>query len=220
MPTICAIETTTNHASLGLWQNQTCLFSDHFQSQRHHHAKLFAPLQALINSLGQQQLDAVIIGTGPGSYSGARVGIAAGQGIAMIHDCPAVGLSSLLATGHDTATVIGDARRGQAWIATLDGSTIPTPSLVPMHDLASSLPESGPLITFDDPKAFPLPAERAPQLVHPAAEHLAAAWFALDPSTRDELTNTPPQPAYLAPPHITQAKPGHPLRRTSPTPPL
>ena len=213
VPTICAIETTTPHASLGLWRDDACLFSADFTSQRHHHALLFAPLQQLIEVLGDAPLDAVIIGTGPGSYSGARVGIAAGQGLAMIHQCPAIGLSSLLATGYPRATMIGDARRDTAWTATLDAFTLPTPSLVPMPDLAAALPATRPLITFDDPGAFALPEDITPKRTYPTAEHLAAAWFAHSPEIQRELATTPPQPAYLAPPHITPAKPGHPLRR-------
>lgn len=216
MPTICVLETTTARASLGLWRDGRRLFEDAFEGDRHLHARLFEPLRRAVEMLGDERLDAVIIGTGPGSYGGARVGIAAGQGLAMVHGCPAAGLSSLLATGAGRATAIGDARRGQAWHAALDGFAPPAPELVPMAELAAALAGDRPVVTFDDPAKFALDPAFAPRRVRPTAARLAEAWLALDPGTRDALAAVPPQPTYLAPPHITRAKPGHPLRRGGP----
>jgi len=213
VPTLCALETTTARASLCLWRDGRCVFGDAFESDRRHHARLFAPLQRAVEILGDERLDAVVVGTGPGSYGGARVGIAAGQGLAMVHGCPAVGLSSLLAVGADRATAIGDARRGLAWHAVLDGFATPRPTLVPMAELAAALSGDRPVITFDDPAQFPLGPKLAPRRVHPTATRLAEAWSALGREARERLASVPPQPAYLAPPHITRAKPGHPLRR-------
>ena len=42
-------------------------------------------------------LDRVVVTTGPGSFTGLRVGIAAARGIALAADKPAVGLSTLSA---------------------------------------------------------------------------------------------------------------------------
>jgi hypothetical protein len=47
----------------------------------------------------------------------------------------------------------------------------------------------------------------------PDATRLAAAWRGLPAALKDQLLAEPPQPAYLRPPHVTEAKSGHPLLR-------
>lgn len=211
MPLVCAIESSTPRASLCLARDGACLYDGGFESDRHHNALLFKPLRELVDVLGDARPDVVVIGTGPGSYSGTRVGIAAGQGLALVHGCPAVGLSSLLAAGRERAVAVGDARRGSAWWALIEPPAEPAPELVPMADLGSVLPADLPVITFEDPAKFPLEREIRPAV--PTARGLAAAWEALGEGDRAGLLEVPPQPAYLRPPHITRARAGHPLRR-------
>lgn len=71
---------------------------------------------------GVQQL---VVGTGPGSFSGIRAAIALLQGVALPRGLPVYGLSSaaVLArqaareTRHATIAVVGDARRQHLWCA-------------------------------------------------------------------------------------------------------
>lgn len=189
------------------------LFEGGCVSDRHHNSLLFEPLQEAIGALGERRIDEVIVGTGPGSYSGTRVGIAAGQGVAMVHDCPAVGLSSLLATDFGEATAIGDARRGSAWTAKVKSPELPDPQLLPMGDLAGALSGSDKIFTFEEPDRFGLPKDLVVEQVVPTARLLIEAWTRLSDARREELRALPPQPAYLKPPHITEAKKGHPLLR-------
>ena len=53
-----------------------------FQSDRNHNAMLFEPLSDLLANGGANEVGLVLVGSGPGSYSGTRVGIAAAQGVA------------------------------------------------------------------------------------------------------------------------------------------
>lgn len=209
MAFLLAVESSTTRASLALLRDGEVVFEDGFESDRRHHSLIFAPIQAALALLGGDALEAVVIGTGPGSYSGTRVGIAAGQGVAMVHGCPAVGLSSLLALGQETGMVIGDARRGSAWWAKL-GDGLPQPELIPAQELAGRLGE-GPVFSMEDVSALGL--EREVAFGVPTAAALGRAWQGLSADVRAELENEPPQPAYLRPPHITQAKKGHPLLR-------
>ena len=191
------------------------MFEDGFESDRNHNSLLFAPLQAALAELGDERLDEVIIGTGPGSYSGTRVGIAAGQGVALVHRCPAVGVSSLLATPLKAGTAIGDARRGSAWWARL-GSGLPEPELVDLADLAARLDASLPIFSFENVTRLGLPPGVKVEQWQPTARALAEAWLDLPGEIRSSLRELPPQPAYLRPPHITEAKKGHPLLRGKP----
>lgn len=54
-----------------------------------------------------KDLDAVAVGTGPGSYTGVRVGITFAKTLAFTLDVPLVGLSGLMALAHDARDQAG-----------------------------------------------------------------------------------------------------------------
>ncbi|MBT8044912.1 MAG: tRNA (adenosine(37)-N6)-threonylcarbamoyltransferase complex dimerization subunit type 1 TsaB, partial [Verrucomicrobiae bacterium] len=98
MKSILAIETSVPEASVALWSDGKWLYDESFTSDRNHNSMVFKPLAEALDILQGNDLAAVIVGTGPGSYSGTRTGIAAAQGLAIARNCPAVGLGSLAAT--------------------------------------------------------------------------------------------------------------------------
>lgn len=212
MPTLLALETTTPRASLALLRDGERVFAGGFESDRDHNSLLFAPLEEALACLGDERLDEVVIGTGPGSYSGTRVGIAAGQGVALVHDCPAVGLSSLLATGIDDGVAIGDARRGSAWWTRI-GDRLPQPQLIAVGELETVLRDAPRVFSFEDVGRLGMDGSILVTRQTPTAEALGRAWLGLSEEQRRELRALPPQPAYLRPPHVTKAKSGHPLLR-------
>src|SRR5437764_10810524 len=62
------------------------------------HAEALMPLIARIMDVAQlefSELDRIAVTTGPGSFTGLRVGIAASRGIALATGKPAIGLSTL-----------------------------------------------------------------------------------------------------------------------------
>ena len=218
------IESSTARASLALLRGSEVLFEDAFTGDRSHNALLFAPLSRTLECLpAGEKLAAVVVGTGPGSYSGTRVGIAAGQGVAMVHGCPAIGLSSLLAVPPafgGNALAVGDARRGAVWrVATEAVRQGAEPELCGVEELAteirSILDSGGVAFSLEPVGRIGLPEDLAAavRLEHPDALHLARAWRNLAEEEQKRLESLPPQPAYLRPPHVTEAKPGHPLLR-------
>jgi tRNA threonylcarbamoyladenosine biosynthesis protein TsaB len=68
------------------------------------------------------QLDALAVGTGPGSFTGARIGLATARALAFALDVPAAGVSTLdaLAAGAPGAVPVIDAKRGEVF-ALLEG---------------------------------------------------------------------------------------------------
>jgi tRNA threonylcarbamoyladenosine biosynthesis protein TsaB len=218
-PLILAIECSTPRASLALWRGENLCNHAFFSSDRSHNAELFRPLGELLEQIGgEEQLDLVVVGTGPGSYSGTRVGIAAAQGVALVHGCPVVGVSSLLAVEDQDSVWIGDARRGNAWWAEArHRCLVSEPQLVTVAELTEKLesfPESRlcclePVDKLGLPESLILKCEK----IAPEAIWLKAAWQAMSDENQARLLETPVQPAYLQAPHITVAKPGHPLLR-------
>jgi tRNA threonylcarbamoyladenosine biosynthesis protein TsaB len=63
-------------------------------------------------------LDVVVVGTGPGSFTSTRIGLAAARGLALALGIDGVGVSTLdaLAHGADGALPVIDARRGEVFV--------------------------------------------------------------------------------------------------------
>jgi tRNA threonylcarbamoyl adenosine modification protein YeaZ len=183
---------------------------------------LFGPLDALLGE--DREIDLVLVGSGPGSYSGTRVGIAAAQGVAIAMGCPAVAMPSLLAVpsaaSGKPALAIGDARRGSFWTAQVaDFKLSAAPSLCDaagLHErVANALDEGMVVFSCEEIARFPLPEEIRARLSFevPSATRLWRAWQSTDEATRRAWSAEIPQPIYIKPPHITPAKPRNPTIR-------
>lgn len=89
------------------------------------------------NGLGYADLGRVVTTTGPGSFTGLRIGLSAARGIGLARGIPVVGVSSLVALSLGAtgpATVLLDAKRGEAYFQTFAGPGQPATQgdLLPM----------------------------------------------------------------------------------------
>jgi tRNA threonylcarbamoyladenosine biosynthesis protein TsaB len=205
------IETSTPVASLALIGADGAIECRTFQSDRSHNAALFGPLREL---LAGKKVGLVLVGSGPGSYSGTRVGIAAAQGVAIAMDCPAVAVPSILAVPSAAngagCLAIGDARRGTFWTAGVENLRLSGPPTLCDADALRAEVERAwssamSVFSFEDPTRFGLNGGTI-ALEHPDAAALWRAWLAADEPTRAEWLAAPPQPLYLKPPHITKGR--------------
>ncbi len=211
-------ETSTPHASLARIAASGDIEQRCFHSDRNHNAKLFSPLAELLDDHSSRaKISIVLVGSGPGSYSGTRVGIAAAQGVAIAMNCPAIAVPSILAVpsaqGGTPCLAIGDARRGTYWTAMMDSHRLTEePALCDATELTNIITKATsqgiPVISFEETARFPLPADLAlhVRLEFPDATRLWQVWLETDNESRRHWQSSIPQPIYLKPPHITPGK--------------
>ncbi|MDB5623404.1 MAG: tsaB [Devosia sp.] len=120
------------------------------------HAELiFGRLAALLerNGLRYGALERVAVSTGPGSFTGLRIGLSAARGIGLARAFPVIGVPSLLALSLSAppgkpAAVLVDARRGEAYFQQFTAPGIPAgPALLlPMSDAQAAVPPDATLL--------------------------------------------------------------------------
>lgn len=118
-PTILAIETATSACSAALIHND--LVWSAFEVGNNVHSKLLLKMVSDLfaeANIDAQTLDAVAVGQGPGSFTGLRIGVGVGQGIAYGAGCPMIGISSLDALTRSVCEDVQDAQ--QSVIAAID----------------------------------------------------------------------------------------------------
>ena len=161
-----AIETSVSHGSVALCIKGEIIFSSEFEAGRRPSELLPRILQEALGHVGSGSVELVLIGTGPGSYNGARVGIASGQGIAIVHQCPVVGISSLEGLAAVRSGVpclaLGDARRGTFFTLELkEGKLAGSPSLLEHPEFQRRAGEAGgrdwTLVSLEEPQRLDLP---------------------------------------------------------------
>jgi tRNA threonylcarbamoyladenosine biosynthesis protein TsaB len=81
---------------------------------------VLADADVLVRAAGRSpsDLDAIVVGTGPGSFTSTRIGLAVARGLALALDVPVAGVSTLdaLAAGSPGAIPVVDARRRQVFV--------------------------------------------------------------------------------------------------------
>lgn len=121
-----ALDTATEACSVALSFDGKLLTLDEVCPQQH--SKRILPMvQQLLSEAGVQlsQLDGLVYGRGPGSFTGVRIGVGVVQGLAFGADLPVYGVSTLLAMAqaaarlHQADQVVAaiDARMGEVYIA-------------------------------------------------------------------------------------------------------
>jgi tRNA threonylcarbamoyl adenosine modification protein YeaZ len=135
---ILAVDTTSQHGGVSLHRDFECLASAESHGEANYSVTLFNMVDGLLSrtKLALRDIDLFAVATGPGSFTGIRVGLAATQGWAQATGRPARGVSVLEAMVEqarptaDWAVPILDARRGEFFLSVLrrrvaDDASIP-----------------------------------------------------------------------------------------------
>lgn len=122
---IIALETSAKAVSAAITQSGRVLASGYQDTGLTHSRTLMPIVEHLFRNTGLtlQDMDAVAVSAGPGSFTGIRIGVSAAKGLAFAADKPAVGVSTLAAMARNVAFCDGlvvcamDARRNQIYNA-------------------------------------------------------------------------------------------------------
>jgi tRNA threonylcarbamoyl adenosine modification protein YeaZ len=87
------------------------------------HGELLAPAVEQVLAAARvtpRDLDAVVVGLGPGPFTSLRVGVVTAAALAQVHALPAYGVCSLDGIGEGARLVVTDARRREVYWAVYD----------------------------------------------------------------------------------------------------
>lgn len=224
---VLALDTTTRDGSVALVRDDTVVVSRPGDPGVSHAERVPADLRAVLAEAGLAlgAVDVFAVATGPGGFTGLRIGLAAVQGLALALDRPTAGVPSLAALAWDlferdpAATVTGvwmDASRGEVFAAafTRPGSGRAGPPQWPVTTLASAsaatpgetlqawqglVPSAAALVAACQPTAAALAAAAGYRTVPPAT-HLAGVVGRL--AWRLHQTACTGAPGTLAPEYV------------------
>ncbi len=95
--TLLALDTATQFISIALHDGQQVLGEQTWLSENHHTVELAPAVRKLLAqaNLTPNDLTALAVSLGPGSYTGLRIGVALAKGMTAAHHLPLVGISTL-----------------------------------------------------------------------------------------------------------------------------
>jgi tRNA threonylcarbamoyl adenosine modification protein YeaZ len=183
------IENSAVPGSLALASNGTVLLERRFCGA----GELATEIASAIELV--DQLDEVIVGIGPGSYTGLRVAIATAFGLSLATGCRRLGCPSILGFAENNYAVVGDARRGSIFFARIaEGAIVEGPQLLPKTDLSDLT--AGKL-------GVPLFAVGAIRELPEVEIKVPSARFLLNGASSYAPLS---EPIYLKEPHITEKR--------------
>ncbi|MEM8653458.1 MAG: tRNA (adenosine(37)-N6)-threonylcarbamoyltransferase complex dimerization subunit type 1 TsaB [Pseudomonadota bacterium] len=185
-PLILGFDTSAAHCAAALVRGDEVLAAVGEEMARGQAERLMGLLEEVLasQSVVWADLDALAVGTGPGNFTGIRIGVAAARGLALGLSCPAYGVTGFEARGllaPDGTTVAIPAPRDMVYV--MEGGT---PRLVSLDDVAHAAPPP-------DPAA----------LAQAVAQHAAPRWPQSAPAPAPFYVRAPDAaPARDAPPTI------------------
>ncbi len=134
------------------------------------------------NGVTYENLDRIAVTTGPGSFTGLRIGLSAARGLGLARNIPVLGIPSLLAVSLNVTAgpvaVLVDARRGEAYF-----EAFPAPGVI----------DAGPRL---------LPIDEARAAISPAATLIESPFAAIGAMARFAAEADP----LAFPPHATYVR--------------
>lgn len=179
-PLILGFDTSAAHCAAALVRGDDILAAVGEEMARGQAERLMDLLQEVLaqQSVGWRDLSALAVGTGPGNFTGIRIGVSAARGLALGLGCPAYGVTGFEARAHLAP----------------DGTSIAIPA---PRERAYVIGPEGPTVVARDVISSPAPEPSPDALAIAIAQHAQSLFPAKAPA---------PTPFYLRPPDAAPAR--------------
>lgn len=125
---ILALESSALTASCAICESNLVVCESSITAGLTHSQTLMVMVENMLNNAQQklEDVDAIAVSVGPGSFTGLRIGVSSAKGIAKALNCPCVGVSTLLGLAKNLEGMeaivcsVMDARRDQVYNALFD----------------------------------------------------------------------------------------------------
>jgi tRNA threonylcarbamoyladenosine biosynthesis protein TsaB len=202
---LLAVDTALGACSVAILDGDTVL-AHRFQEMTRGHAEALAPMvdETMRQSgLAFAALDRLAVTTGPGTFTGQRVGLAFMRGLRVGLKKPLIGVTTLdtmaAATGADRAAAIHDAKRDEAYLLLWEKhATVLAPTVMPFDEAVARIRAFGPCALCGT-GAIAAEAALGEGFVLTDIRQPDALWVARLAMTRP-APDGPPAPLYLRAP--------------------
>lgn len=94
---LLALDTSTRQIGIALYNGVRVIHETVWRSQNHHTVELVPAIDAALDHTGVSinKIKVIAVATGPGSYTGLRIGLAVAKGLALAHNTLLVGVPTL-----------------------------------------------------------------------------------------------------------------------------
>jgi tRNA threonylcarbamoyladenosine biosynthesis protein TsaB len=164
MSNILCIDTSTTNCSVGLSIAGSCVSLKEVNVGYTHAENITVFIEEVLaaSKITMDQLDAIAVSKGPGSYTGLRIGVSAAKGLAYALSKPLISIDTLSAMAlsvsqnfseNDLLCPMIDARRMEVYCAVFDRSLnilMPTKALIIDNTSFSEFLQQGRVIFFGD----------------------------------------------------------------------
>jgi tRNA threonylcarbamoyladenosine biosynthesis protein TsaB len=193
---LLAFDLSTRRGTIALANEKEILRAHDWPNDRRSSAPFFEALDEVIRKHGAPET--IVVGLGPGSYTGTRIAISAAIGLNATIGAALAGISSLCAISDENDFyVIGDAKRASLFFAKISGGLLKSdPELLSADEMNKRISSitTIPVYTSDE-----LPQFASVKLRFPSAKLLCLRAQAAP----QNLARAPLAPIYLREPHIT-----------------
>jgi tRNA threonylcarbamoyladenosine biosynthesis protein TsaB len=215
MAYILHLDTTTKQCSVAISFQDRILAKKELLSETYSHSeKLHSFIEEVLklSGLDLDQLDAIAISKGPGSFTGLRIGVASAKGLCFALDIPLIALNTLEVMIQSHSIEKGeyiipmlDARRMEVYTAVFDANkkwVYQTTAIVLSKSSFTNVVENKPcLILGDGALKFKslnpeINAKLTPEICYPSAQHMISlAWTKFNQNSFEDLAYF--EPFYL-----------------------
>lgn len=78
---LLVLETSCVQSSVAAWSGESLLCQAAWRAERNHSSAIFKAVRQVLDALEGRRLKEIVVGSGPGAYSGIRVALAVADGL-------------------------------------------------------------------------------------------------------------------------------------------